>query len=153
MFKGTAPAQNHNGLTLACPTFQVPSLSDATLILFSVQLRCCAAEYLQGTAQSSVLLFPFPHCMWFLSPGEALLEQPSLVMGVMGLEMKSAVPVSPRDWRWDNQSCLMAASSWLGPGLGKCCLLPSFPSILAGEEDLEVQGAQPVHLALLRSWS
>lgn len=37
MFKGTAPAQNHDGLALACPTFQVPSLPDDTLILFAVQ--------------------------------------------------------------------------------------------------------------------
>lgn len=61
MFKGAAPAQTHDGLTLAWPTFRVPSLPGDTLISFAVQLWCCAAEYLRRTAQSCSLLLPFPH--------------------------------------------------------------------------------------------
>lgn len=50
MFKGAAPIQNHNELTLAQPRFWTPSLLDDTLILFASQPCCCAAKYLQETA-------------------------------------------------------------------------------------------------------
>lgn len=45
MFKGAAAAQNHDGLTLSWPTFQVPSLPDDILISFAVQLWCCPADH------------------------------------------------------------------------------------------------------------
>lgn len=46
---------------------------------------------------------------------------------------------------------LSAARAGLGAKMGKRCLLPAVPSILAGEEDLEVQGAQPPTSAWLCS--
>lgn len=43
------------------------------------------------------------------------------------------MPVSPRDWRWDNRCSPMAASDSSCAKVGERCFLPTTSSILAGE--------------------
>lgn len=63
-----------------------------------------------------------------------------------------AVPVSPRDWRWDNWCSLMAAGDSSCANVGKCCFFPAISSILAeeGKRELQVWGpGQPYLPSLL----
>ena len=57
-----------------------------------------------------------------------------------------AVPVSPRDWSWDNRCSLMAGTDSACAGVGKRCFLPAISGILAGQEGAAGLGGSATHL-------
>lgn len=82
--------------------------------------------------------------LWMSRPGTQSQVWTSSELGAftLGCWSTRVVPVSPRDWRWDNRCSLMAAGSFPCPNLGHTASLQPFPAFWHWRMELQVQGSQ-----------